>query len=242
MKRILGWVYGVWFIAVFACTSLLTTALIAVIPGQNNRRCVARGGAQLIFRLSGTWPQIEGLGHLPTSASVVVANHSSYLDGILLTAVLPPRFQFVIKREITQIPGVHFFLRRIGAHFVERFDANKGATDARKIMQTATKGGSLAFFPEGTFRREPGLRRFHNGAFTIAARYELPVVPLTIKGTRAMLPAEEWLPRRVNLEIVIHPSLPASESVHPVHTRDSSRQIILDELAEPNLHPATTSN
>jgi len=234
--------YGIWFVAIFACTAILTLGLVAVMPGQNNRRRLARGGARLLFLLTGAWPVIRGLDQLPTTAAVVVANHASYLDGILLTAALPHRFQFVIKREITQVPLVHFFLRRIGAHFVERFDANKGATDARRILQTATNGGSLVFFPEGTFRREPGLRRFHKGAFMIASRHELPVVPVVINGTRSMLPAHEWLPRPGDLEIQVQSPLPLADSANPVQARDESRQAILKGLAEADLHPAITQN
>jgi 1-acyl-sn-glycerol-3-phosphate acyltransferase len=234
--------YGLWFVAVFACTAILTLGLVAVMPGQDNRRRLARGGARLLFRLTGAWPVIRGLDQLPTDAAVVVANHASYLDGILLTAALPHRFQFVIKREITQVPLVHFFLRRIGAHFVERFDAKKGATDARRIMQTATNGGSLVFFPEGTFRREPGLRRFHKGAFMIAARNGLPVVPLVINGTRSMLPAHEWIPQPGALEVLVQSPLPLADSANPIQARDESRQAIMKKLTEPDLHPANTEN
>jgi 1-acyl-sn-glycerol-3-phosphate acyltransferase len=234
--------YGLWFVAVFACTAILTLGLVTVMPGQDNRRRLARGGARLLFRLTGAWPVIRGLDQLPTDAAVVVANHASYLDGILLTAALPHRFQFVIKREITQVPLVHFFLRRIGAHFVERFDAKKGATDARRIIQTATNGGSLVFFPEGTFRREPGLRRFHKGAFMIAARHGLPLVPLVINGSRSMLPAHEWLPRPGALEVLVQSPLPLTDSANPIQARDESRQAIMKELTEPDLHPANTEN
>jgi 1-acyl-sn-glycerol-3-phosphate acyltransferase len=171
---------------------------------------------------------------LPKEAAIVVANHASYLDGILLTAVLPHHFNFVIKREMTEVPFVHFFLRRLGAHFVERFDARKSALDARRIMQAATDGGSLAFFPEGTFRQEPGLGRFQNGAFSIAARYGMPIVPLVIKGTRLMLPAERWLPRPAQLSISIQQ--PLTTAADPLQTREICRQMILAELGEPDLH------
>lgn len=238
MRKVFEKLYGVWFAVVFSCMSLTTTVLILIVPGQTQRRGIARLGARLVFLLGGAWPKIRGLEHLPAGAAVVVANHASYLDGILLTAVLPHRYQFVIKREMMDVPGVHFFLRRIGAHFVERFDPRKGATDARKIMQTALAGGSLAFFPEGTFRREPGLRRFQNGAFAIAARHRLPVVPLAIKGTRTMLPADNWLPKWTALEIHIEAPLRSDLATDPVVAREYSRQRILAQLNEPDLSEA----
>ena len=228
--------YGVWFASVFSCLSLLTMVIISVVPGQHRRRLITRQAARLVFRLTGAWPNIEGIQHLPSQGSVVVANHASYLDGILLTAVLPHRFQFVIKREMTQVPLAHYFLRRIGAHFVDRTDTRKGATDARRIMQTATGGGSLAFFPEGTFRFEPGLRRFQNGAFTIAIRQGLPLVPLVITGTRAMLPAHHWLPRPARLTVIIKAPLLVEQIIDPIQAREACRRLILAELDEPDLH------
>jgi len=240
LNIIINRIYGIWFASVFSCLSLLTIGIVTVVPGQQRRRGIARYSARLVFRLTASWPDISGLQHLPEHGSVVVANHSSYLDGILLTAVLPPRFQFVIKREMTQVPLAHYFLRRIGAHFVDRFDARKGANDARRIIQTATGGGSLAFFPEGTFRREPGLRRFQNGAFTVALRQQLPLVPLVITGTRAMLPAQSWLPRHAKLAVIIKVPLLAETVSSPIQARDACRQQILAELGEPDIR--TTDN
>jgi 1-acyl-sn-glycerol-3-phosphate acyltransferase len=240
LKRLIDSLYGIWFVTVFSCLSLVAIGLISVLPGQQRRRLMARQSARLVFLLTGAWPKISGIQHLPSHACVVVANHASYLDGILLTAVLPHRFQFVIKREMTQVPLAHYFLRRIGAHFVDRSDARKGATDARRIMQTATGGGSLAFFPEGTFRREPGLRRFQNGAFTIALRQGLPLIPLAIIGTRAMLPAHSWLPRPAKLAVIIKEPLLAESTADPVQAREKCRQHILAELSEPDLHATHT--
>jgi len=232
--------YGLWFLSVFSCFAALTLAMITLVPGQHHRRRVARLAARLVFRVTGAWPTVSGLAHLPEDAAIVVANHASYLDGILLTAVLPHTFNFVIKREMTEVPFIHFFLRRLGAHFVERFDTHKGARDTRRIMQAAIAGGSLAFFPEGTFRREPGLGRFQNGAFSVAARYGMPLVPLVIKGTRTMLPAERWLPKPARLSVTVQQPLLATAD--PVQARDICRQTILAELGEPDLLPHAASS
>ena len=234
-RRVWHVIYGTWFICVFGTAAVLTTGLLIVTPGENRRRFITRQSARAVFGLTFAAPRISGLENMPGHAAIVVANHASYLDGILLTAVLPHDYQFVIKREITSVPGVHFFLRRIGAHFVERFDPRRGATDARRIMQNATQGASLAFFPEGTFRREPGLRRFQNGAFIIAMRQKLPLIPLTIRGTRTMLPAEAWLPRPARLEIIIDEPLRTEHVNDAFEARDLCRQRILTQLDEPDL-------
>lgn len=227
--------YGVWFGAVFSFMSLTTLVLVTILPRQIRRRRVARMAAQLVFRLTGTWPRISGLNRLPDAAAIVVANHASYLDGILLTAVLPHRYQFVIKREMTEIPLMHFFLSRLGAHFVERDDPHRGGTDTRRIMQTAHNGESLAFFPEGTFTSEPGLGRFHSGAFAIATRSRMPLVPMTIIGTRRMLPADSWLPAPARLKVIVSEPLDTSNEPDVFAALEHCRTRILEALDEADL-------
>jgi 1-acyl-sn-glycerol-3-phosphate acyltransferase len=227
--------YGARFLLVWVCLWLSLICMVAVTPGEHRRRRIARKFGIYALRLSGAWPSITGLHRLPENAAVVVANHASYLDGPLLASVLPHRYQFVIKREISQIRLLSFVLHRTGEHFVERFDPKRGASDARRILKTATSGASLAFFPEGTFRHEPGLRRFQNGAFTIAARNNMPLVPLTIRGTRKMLPAGSWLPRPAQLEIIIGTPLDTTENLEPAKAMEHCREQILQAMDEPDL-------
>jgi len=154
---------------------------------------IARAGA-----LTGLRPQVEGLDHLAGSAAViVVANHGSYLDALILTAVLPPRFAFVAKQELLNKPFAGIPLRRLAAAFVQRFDSAQGAEDA------------LIFFPEGTFRDAPGLLPFRLGAFVAAAGAGVAVVPITLNGTRALLHAETWRPQYSKLQVRVSAPLAA---------------------------------
>ena len=113
-----------------------------------------------------------------------MANHASYLDGLVLTAALPPRFAFVIKKEMDRVPLASLLLRRIGSEFVDRHNRHKGAMDARRVLRRASQGQSLVFFPEGTFSTQPGLLRFHTGAFATAVRANCSVAPVVIRGAR----------------------------------------------------------
>jgi 1-acyl-sn-glycerol-3-phosphate acyltransferase len=227
--------YGIGTWLAFLAIVLPLAVLLALLPGEARRRAATRRAARLFLRCVGAWPRVEGLGQLPETACIVAANHASYLDGIVLTAGLPPRFGFVIKREMTSVPVAHFFLRRIGSQFVERFDTRRGASDARRILALAEARHSLAFFPEGTFRPEPGLRRFQSGAFAAAVRGDLPVVPVVIRGTREMLSATMWLPRPGSLAVIVKPPVRhngAADAV-PALLRQC-RSSILDDLGEPD--------
>jgi 1-acyl-sn-glycerol-3-phosphate acyltransferase len=153
---------------------------------------------------------------------------------------LPPRFGFVIKREMNDVPVAGVLLRRIGSEFVDRFNRHKGGTDARRVLRTAASGHSLVFFPEGTFTSEVGLGKFHTGAFAIAARAGCPVVPAVILGTRRNMPATRVFPRPGALEVrygaAIVPVPAATPQDDPaLALRDRSRAAILAELGEPDL-------
>ncbi len=229
--------YGIYAVTVFALVALGVLLIVAVMPGLRRRRAVARAGARLIFALCGIRLQQAGNTPLPDEPCVVVANHASYIDGVVLCAVLPPRFGFVIKREVTRAPLVHMLLRRIGAHFVERHNRQGGARDTRTLLRAAGSGQSLAVFPEGTFHLEPGIRRFRPGAFAAAVAGGLPIVPLTIEGARAILPAGSWLPRRGNLTLKTFPKIDCAGEGRSEMQRlaERSRAVFLEALDEPDL-------
>jgi 1-acyl-sn-glycerol-3-phosphate acyltransferase len=173
---------------------------------------------------------------------VVVANHASYLDGVLLKAFLPARFSFVIKKEFSRVPVAGLLLRRIGSEFVDRFNRHAGGMDARRLIKAADAGQALAFFPEGTFLATPGLGKFHTGAFVIAARVGVPVIPVAIRGTRHILPSGRALPRpgRIDIHIfdAIEPLKNADAASVVATTREQSRSRILTVLGEPDLATA----
>ncbi|MDH3526226.1 MAG: AMP-binding protein [Gammaproteobacteria bacterium] len=237
-RRLADTAYAVYAHFIFWMLAPSVWLLIAVLPRLRWRWAVIRGGARLLFRLCRIPLQVDGAEQLPQGqACVIISNHASYIDGVVLVAVLPLRFSFVAKAELARqfIPRV--FLRRIGAEFVERFDKQRGVADARVTAQVAQAGRSLVYFPEGTFTRVPGLLPFHMGAFTAAAHAGVPLVPVVIRGTRSLLRDESRFPRRVVVKIHIGaPIAPAGrEWTAAVKLRDAARGAILQQLGEPDL-------
>ena len=222
-----------WF-ALLAC-GFPALVLVTITPGRRMRRRLTRWFAQLFFRVIGSPIRVEHASNMPTGACVVVANHASYLDGIILTAALPPNFTFVIKREMADFPFAGFLLRRIGSEFVDRAsDAHKKRT-ARRLFKAARSGDALAFFPEGTFRPEPGLRPFKPGAFRAAWQGRVPLVPIVIYGARAKLPAQVWLPAPGPLRISIGEPIDPAEHESARDLLHATRTSILARLGEPDL-------
>jgi 1-acyl-sn-glycerol-3-phosphate acyltransferase len=231
--------YGLYALAAFLVCGLLVFALVLLPLPIRARRHMAHFGAQAFFRLTALPLRILDAQHLPAGPCVVVANHASYLDGVVLKAALPARFSFVIKKEVSRVPLAGFVLRRIGSEFVDRFNRHAGGMDARRLFKAAETGQALAFFPEGTFLAQPGLGKFHTGAFAIAARAELPIVPIAIRGTRRILPSGRFLPRWGRIRIQVMPALaplPGLDSTAAIaQMRDQSRARILAALDEPDL-------
>jgi 1-acyl-sn-glycerol-3-phosphate acyltransferase len=224
-------------------TLMAVVALLALLPtpGLTRRRTIARTLARAALRMAGMRLEFKEPARLPTPC-IVVANHCSYIDGVVLTAALPPSFSFVIKREMSRFPLAATLLRRIGSEFVERSDRKVGARDTRRLLRSAAKGQAMAFFPEGTFSKEVGVLRFHIGAFAAAARARLPVVPVVIRGTRHTLPADSFWPNPGPIEVEVLSILPAIHSGDPaedgdvaVKLRNAARLQILNALGEPDL-------
>lgn len=237
---LLDWTWGLWVWTAGGLFAVGSALVIVCVPRLRRRRWLARATARVLLRLAGLDLEVRGAEHLPSGSCIVVANHASYLDGIVLTAALPPDFSFVIKREVTQVPLVSLLLRRLRSHFVDRFDARAGRADLGDLIRRAQSGHPIGIFPEGTFIAEPGLRQFRKGAFLAACRAGLPVVPAGIRGTRHILPAHRWLPRRGTIRVELRPALiPTTCTLESVaRLRDAVRAEVLLACGEPDrAHP-----
>jgi len=241
-SEIPGLIFGACALPLFVLVFIAACVFTLLVPGLDRRRRVVRGFARVGLRILGLRVSITGLDRLPSGSCVVVANHASYLDGVIMKAMLPPRFSFVIKREAAKIPVAGLLLRLIGSEFVDRHNHRDRHKDARRMMRRAEQGHSLVFFPEGTFHKEPGLHRFHVGAFATAVRAACPVVPAVIVGARRALPSNRWIPRPGRIDVEVLRPLPCGATRDSAEVlRDESRRRILERLDEPDLAMRTSA-
>ena len=217
----------------FLLFGLLALLALLFLPSLQARRSVTRAAGRTALTLMGMPVSVRWRGALPEPC-IVVANHCSYLDGVVLAAILPTRFGFVIKREMSRVPLAGLLLGRIGSFFVERGNRAGSARDALKVMRSATQGYSLAFFPEGTFRAQPGLMHFHTGAFAAAERARVPVVPLVIRGTRHCFAPGSLLlrPGRIQVQALDPIHVPPLHADGAAALRDAARTAMLEALGE----------
>jgi 1-acyl-sn-glycerol-3-phosphate acyltransferase len=219
--------YVAYCLVLFTVLGLTVLGVNLFLPNLRRRRLVAGVASRAFLRAAGIPFTVDGLERLPQSPCVVVANHSSYIDGLVAAAALPPDFAFVIKKEMVRVPLAGMLLRGLGSQFVERFDRHKGGVDARRVLKLAATGQSLVFFPEGTFNEIRQVGKFLGGAFATAARSDMPVVAVAIHGTRAVLPTGGMKLRRLPIRVEILEVLTAGDA------RQRSRELIARAVGEP---------
>ena len=228
-----GYLYAVLLI-------LAPVVWIAVVgaPGFDKAYGAMRFFARWFLRLGSIPLSVHGAAHFESSRHwIVVSNHCSFADGLILAAALPFHTSYVAKVELSRNVFSRLFFTRLRTVFVERFDNRKSTSDARQVIRSAQRGQSFIFFPEGTFYRMPGLQPFRMGAFLTAARADVPVVPVVIRGSRSLLRGDTWFPRRTTVSVrVCTPILPdGNDWEAAVRLRDAARADILKYCAEPDL-------
>ncbi|HET6719288.1 MAG TPA: AMP-binding protein [Rhodocyclaceae bacterium] len=231
--------FAIYARLLFRLLSGPTWLFTVLAPNPAAAWSVNRSFARLLGRLTATPFSVSGLEHLPRGPCMIVANHGSYLDGLALMAALPTPFAFVAKREFLDQPLASRYLRALGALFVERFDTRQSLDAAAGLGEALAAGRSLMTFPEGTFRRESGLGPFRLGAFAAAVSAGVPVLPVAITGTRAVLRDGQRWPSHAPIFITIgRPLLPPAAAVDAfaatLALRDLARRHILVHCGEPD--------
>ncbi|MHB8254534.1 MAG: AMP-binding protein [Acidiferrobacter sp.] len=233
-------VYALYLWLLFAVLAPLTWVMTALTTRLARNWHINHAMARLFVRLSWIRFDIQGLNNLPLDTPCVLAvNHASYLDGILLIAVLSKPFSFVAKGELRNNPITRLYLKNMGTIFVERSHFEDSMGGIKQLLQTVRDGQSLVFFPEGTFYPPPGLLPFRMGAFVTAAQAGVPVVPITICGSRTILRDETWLPRYGAVSITISPPITpkGNDWAAALLLRDTARAQILRLCGERDAAP-----
>jgi 1-acyl-sn-glycerol-3-phosphate acyltransferase len=219
--------YTGYCLVLFTVIGLTVLVVNLFLTDLRRRRHVAGAASRAFLRAAGMPFKVEGLNRLPQVPCVVVANHASYIDGLVAAAALPPDFAFVIKKEMVRVPLAGLLLRRLGSQFVERFNRHKGGVDTRRVLKLAATGQSLVFFPEGTFDETRQIGKFLGGAFATAIRSDMPVVAMAIHGTRDVLPPGGLIVHPLPIRVEILEVLNASDA------KQRSRELIAQAVGEP---------
>ncbi|BCG49110.1 Acyl-CoA:1-acyl-sn-glycerol-3-phosphate acyltransferase [Citrifermentans bremense] len=133
--------------------------------------------------------EVNGLNHVPPEGPVIyMGNHQGNFDIFALTLAIPRLFSWIAKEELFKVPVFGAAMRRAGYIPLDRSDGRKALKSMKQAAERIASGTSVVIFPEGTRTKDGKLLPFKRGAFLLAAKAGVPIVPFTINGSWAINP------------------------------------------------------
>jgi fatty-acyl-CoA synthase len=240
--------YGVYFAVVFFLWIVPTWTIVNFINDQREAGRFTSSALRVLFVLMGCPVRVVGKEYMATpGAKMYASNHTSYFDVLPLMRGLGVSYRFVAKMEVHGMPFIGTFLRQMGHLSFDRTDANSRLRQAEEMEEILRRGESVFVFPEGTFVADDGVRPFQLGAFKAAVAAGVPIIPVSLAGTRRFLRDGTYLPRPTSVTITlsppIYPRLTAgvgkgeepSDWHELIRLRDATREAIGRHAEEPVL-------
>jgi len=172
----------------------------------------------------------QGLERLdPRKAYLFMSNHQSQFDILALMSVLDAfQLRWVAKQELRKVPVLGLCMQRTHQIIVDRESRTQAVMTIRRVKELLNAGISVLFFPEGTRSKDGQLLPFKPGGFAVAVETGVPVVPVTVNGSRAIMPSGDWKVRAGEIEIVL------SEPIHidPHLSKKMARETLLLRVQE----------
>ena|SRR5688572_18753473 len=206
----------VWSLLILSLPPLWLALL--VLPRGRVPDRLLKSWARSLIRLSTCRLRVRGIERLHRSgAAMLVANHASYLDSVVLMAAIPVDYRFVVNGRALTWPLVGLAIRQTGHLIVDRTRLAGRHACALAMREALRQGISLLVFPQGTIQKKGELLPFRLAAFRVAVDSGCPIVPISLRGTRHVLPHGPWMFRRGCVDVTIH---------EPIESVDKGRQAI----------------
>lgn len=170
--------------------------------GRRAHRC-AQWWARCVLWATRVRVQVEGAFPVLHGSVVYVCNHQSIYDIPVVFAAIPGQLRILAKAMLGRIPFIGWHLRRAGHVLVDR--VHPGPSVWRKMRRLVRSGASLVVFPEGTRSSDGQVGRFKAGVFAMAIAHQLPIVPLTVIGTGAIMRKGEVTVHPGSVRVIVHP-------------------------------------
>jgi 1-acyl-sn-glycerol-3-phosphate acyltransferase len=174
-------------------------------------------GIRLSMRLAGVRVRTEGTENIPPGVCVFAANHVSNLDPPAVLVGIPRRISFLAKREVFKVPVVRTAMRLGKIVPVDRADRADAVASIDQAVAVMRDGISFFVFPEGTRSKDGSLKAFKKGTFVMAIRAGVPVVPVSILGSRERMPKGKF--STVPGEILLRFGAPIDSTQYAVDER-----------------------
>lgn len=236
-RLVAEYLYAGWWWSVLFIVAIGVWPLVVALPRRSLRHAVVGAGIRTLFRLTGIQFMVERVGTAPSRDAIIVPNHTSYLDGGVVSAAIRGPLCFVVAERFGRQFVAGRLLRALHTLFVG--GAAPGLHAAEDAALAALRAGErLVVFPEGRLRRMPGLLSFYPGPFMLAAKAGVPVVPVTLTGVRSLLRGgDQWFPRRGRVGVRIGAPIRAEgrDMQAALKLSEAVRADILAHCNEPDL-------
>lgn len=164
----------------------------------------ARAWAWLIIKSSGVRVALSGRDHIEEGRPyVLMANHQGAFDIFALLAYLPVNFKWVAREEIFRIPVLGWAMAAAGYISIDRKGKKKAMESVERAVAKIRDGASVLVFPEGTRSPDGEIHPFKRGGFTLAVKAGVPIIPISIRGSRNVLPRSSLRLRPGRIEIIV---------------------------------------
>ncbi len=216
MKKVFFWPYQLYaWLLLFPLVVILTlffSALAVIfsvlVSPRFASRVVASTWGRALAWLIPVSVTVEGGENAHQERSyVVVCNHQSAVDILVVYGWLKLDLKWVIKQELRKVPGIGIGCEKVGHIFVDRKNSDQARQAIAAALDRLGNGIGIFFFTEGTRSPDGKLLPFKQGAFRLAIEQQLPVLPVTLIGTRDILPAKSLKPFPGRTRMVIHPAI-----------------------------------
>ena len=204
------------FIPIFVVATIIMgffSSIVSLIDRSGRTsHYFARYWSRFIFAGVGIKPTVRGVENIPTDRAVIfAANHQSTMDIPAMFGYLPVQFRIMAKQILFMIPFLGWHLYMSGNIPIDRKNARKAFGSVFKASNLLKRGISLLVFVEGTRSRDGKLHRFKRGSFTLARKLNVPLVPVAIRGSFNLMPADAWTAKAGVIEIDIMNAIEVSE-------------------------------
>jgi 1-acyl-sn-glycerol-3-phosphate acyltransferase len=213
---------------------------LVVSPGSERALSWGRAWSRLILRTAGVRVEASGLGNVdPKGTYVYLSNHQSNLDVLSVITTIPTPFRFVAKQFLFYIPIFGQAMWLMGMIPIDRARRGRAIRSLEKAAARIRGGMPVFFFPEGTRSRDGRLLPFKKGAFVIAVRAGVPVIPVVVSGTAALLPKGSILLRSGTVSVHYGEPIPTAgyETRGKEALMTDVRRAILARLGEAEAYP-----
>jgi 1-acyl-sn-glycerol-3-phosphate acyltransferase len=187
---------------VLGVVSLLSTLVDR--RGHLAHRC-ARAWSWLILKTTGVTVEVRGTAPPAPQSVVFASNHQSIYDIPILFWTLPHQLRIIAKASLGRFPFLGWHLRLAGHLLVDR--DNPGAGVLKKMQRMVSQQASLIIFPEGTRSRDGRVGRFKGGVFLLAIESGLPIVPVSVSGSRHVMLKGRLMTCPGHVVVTIHPPI-----------------------------------